>query len=147
MHLFRSYRLDYQGITKCDFNSLQAEYLPEIIDQTVALRLSNEDDTPQQLEHFLLQENLLHRCIRLRSFCLYNVFSHEIMETMSLQLEHLPCFIHLDIIQCCIPTNPEHVLNFINRIWSLPKLLYCNLDIYLQDEMYFITSTVTSSSL
>lgn len=116
MHVFRSYRLDLQDITTRDFNTLHAEYLPERIDQTVALRCSNEDDTRQQLEHVLLQENLLHQCTVLRSFCSYNVFSHEVIEIISLQLKHLPYLIRLDIIQCCILINPEHLLNFFSGI-------------------------------
>ena len=147
LHLFRSYRLNLQGISKHDFNTLCMKYLPKTVDQTIALRLSNDDDTPQQLEYFFLQDNFLHRCTGLRSFCLCNVLSEEIMETISFHLEHLPFLIRLDIIQCCIPTNPEDLLNFINRIWSLPKLLYCNLDIYIQDDMHFMAPTVTSSSL
>jgi len=146
-NLFQAYRLDFRSITKHDFNILCDEYLPQISYQTIALRLSDDDDTPQQTELFLLRDNLFHQFTRLKAFSLYHVFSKEIMETLSFQLENLPTLTHLDIIQCCLPCDRINILNFIDRIWSLPKLVYCNLDIYLQDEGYFVAPTVISSSI
>ncbi len=46
-------RLDFRSITKHDFNIVFEQYVPLIVDRITALRLSNDDETPQQIDHFL----------------------------------------------------------------------------------------------
>jgi len=75
--LFQAYRLNFRSATKHDFDILCDEYLPQIGDQTIALRLSDDDDTPQQIELFLVRDNLLHHFTRWKAFCLYYVFSEK----------------------------------------------------------------------
>lgn len=147
LHTFQAYRIDFRSIIKNDFNILCIEYLPQISDQTISLRLSNDDDTPQQIELFLKQNDVLHQFTRLKAFSLYHVFSEEIMEIICFQLKNLPTLTHLDIIQCCLPNIQMNNSNFLDHIWSLRKLVYCNLDICLRVEEYSLAPTIISSSI
>ena len=98
---FQSYHLDLRSISKNDFDTLCDEYLLQIINEITVLRLSNDDDTPQQVERFLSHDNLLGQFTRLRVFSLYHVRSKTVMNKISFQLKHLSTLTHLNIIQCC----------------------------------------------
>jgi len=144
--LFQAYCLDFRSATKHDFDILCDEYLPQIGDQTITLRLSDDDDTLQEIELFLGRDNLLHHFTRRKAFCLYHVFSEKHMERISSELKHLPVLTHLSMIQCYLPCDQMNFRDFTDGIWNLPKLIYCNLEKYLQIEEYFVAPTVISSS-
>jgi hypothetical protein len=78
---------------------------------------------------------------------LYHVLEEEIMDRIFSQLKHLSTLTYLSIIQCCLPYSQLNISFFFNSIWNLPKLAYCNLDIYLQSEEHFVAPTMISSSL
>ncbi len=78
---------------------------------------------------------------------MYHVLEEEIMDRIFSQLKHLSTLTYLSIIQCCLPYSQLNISFFFNSIWNLPKLAYCNLDIYLQSEEHFVAPTMISSSL
>ena len=67
---FQKFHLDFRLISKTNFNRICQNYLPSIINRIISLRLSNDDDTPQQIELFLSQDYQLRQFIRLQSLSL-----------------------------------------------------------------------------
>lgn len=53
---FRKFHLDLPDLSKTTFHHISQNYIPLIIDRIVSLHLSNDDNTPQQIELFLSQQ-------------------------------------------------------------------------------------------
>ncbi len=49
----RSYCLDFRSIHKRDFRTICEKYAPSIVDRITSICLSDDDDTPQQIRHYL----------------------------------------------------------------------------------------------
>ncbi|CAF3924113.1 unnamed protein product [Rotaria sp. Silwood1] len=49
---FQKYHLDFRLISKTNFNNICQYYLSSITGQIISLHLSNDDDTPQEIELF-----------------------------------------------------------------------------------------------
>jgi hypothetical protein len=145
--LFQAYRLDLRFASKHDFDILCDKYISQIGHQTIALRLSNDDDTPQQIELFLFRDDLLSYFTRLKALSLYNIISEETMSTICLELGNLPTLTHLSIVECALPCYFMGFSVFINCVWYLPKLVYCNLGFNYQGEEHFESPSEISSSI
>ena len=52
-HFQTSQYLDFYSIAKCDFDIVSQEYIPLVANQITALRLSNDDETPHQINYFI----------------------------------------------------------------------------------------------
>jgi hypothetical protein len=57
-------------------------------------------------------------------------------------------FIHIIIFRISFFSNVSADLQLIiDQIWSLPKLIYCHFDLYINEEPTFCLPTIISSSL
>jgi hypothetical protein len=67
---FGTYHLDFRSISKTDFDIVCEQHLPLIADRIVSLCLSDDYDTPQQIDLFLSHLFTLRQLTNLRSLSL-----------------------------------------------------------------------------
>jgi hypothetical protein len=124
---FRVHQLNLQSLSKEDFENISENHLPLIIDQIISLRLSNEE-TPDLPELLLSRGFTLNRFIRLQSLSLYNIHSIDTLNKIIYQCRYLSHFTHLNIMKYYGGELHKNIVDFLNNIWSLTKLTYCNLN-------------------
>ena len=148
LNYFRvSPRLNLQSITKTDFDVACKYFIPYIADKLHGLRLSNNEETPQQIDLFLSYGLTLHKFTNLKSLSLNSMHSEKIINRMMIEWQY-PCDLtHLSITNCQVLNDWNIVYSLINNIWSLPKLTHCQLDIGVIDETYSLVPNITSSSI
>ncbi|CAF3867230.1 unnamed protein product [Rotaria sp. Silwood1] len=143
----RKCRLDFQSITKTDFDIICKNYLPCIIDRIISLRLSDDDNTPQQIGLFLSYNFQLERFINLQTLSLSNIHSSYILDKLITECSHLLSLTHLTLTKCYISMNGNNAHQLYSKIWSLSKLKYCYIDISFAHGSCFPMPTIISTSL
>ena len=146
-HHFQTHGLDFQSVSKYDFDTICREHLPSIIDQITSLRLSDNDDTPQQIDYFFAQYFTLHHFLHIQSLSLCYLQSSETINKIMLECHHLSNLTHLKFDKCSMLDGQVTSISFVNSIWSLSKLNFCYLDINLGGRDRFLAPTIISSSL
>ena len=161
---FRTRRINFQSISKADFELILQDHLKPMTHQITSLCISDGDDTPGQIDQFFSSGFSLSRFENLRSLCLDNIRSPTTMNQIMLDLPSLQLLTHLTIKQCYYPSSTQPNLEeqriFANAIWGLPKLEYCSFKVdykyrqshhfvnrYRRDQSIILNPTVTSSSL
>ena len=124
---FQLYHLDFQSISKRNFDLICHEQLPFILDQTISLRLSDDDETPTLSNIFLSFGFTLDQFTRLKSLTLNRIYSFDIINHIIIQCRSLSCLTHLTILKCPLHTRGQNIPSLFNHIWNLPKLMDCNL--------------------
>ena len=81
---FQSFGFDCQSTTWHDFDVICRQYLPHLGGRLTALRLSDNDETPQQIESFFASGLTLGQFVRLRSLSLCDLCSTEILNRILL---------------------------------------------------------------
>ena len=144
---FRSYCLDFRSLTRTDLHILHDRYLPLISERTIALNVSNDDETSYQLPLMDIEEQIFSRLHHLESLTLSNIFDLNVIQTIGNHLEGLPRLLRLRLVKCIFPSDAIDMLDFINRIWSLPNLIHCALDICIDNDGQFLAPTSVCASM
>ena len=145
--LFAQYRLvhlDFRSIYRQDFNLICQHYLPFVIDRTVSLHLSDSDDTPEQIYHFLSFIPSFDPFIQLQSLSLSNVQDRYIINPI---LRSLHSLVHINLSIYSANIDSTYAVQLIDTIWSLPNLLSCQLQNIIPHETFLSAPTIISSSL
>jgi len=140
-------QFNLHSITKSDFDIACKYLIPLVADNIYSLRLSNDDNTPQQIDLFLSYDLTLYKFTHLQSLSLNNMHSEQIINRMMIEWQYPIHLTHLNITHCQVLNDWNIVYSLINNIWSLPKLTHCQLDINVIDEDYILLPTVISSTL
>jgi hypothetical protein len=147
-HFIRaSRRIDCRSMSKGQLDFVCQKHLPSIAHRIISLSLSDDDETPQQIDRFLSHGLKLDQFIHLRSLSFYHFRSEEIMKNIMISWCHLHHLTHLKFSECYFRYKANDVLHMVNSIWSLSKLTHCHLDITFRWRPSFVAPTVTSSSL
>ncbi|CAF2115131.1 unnamed protein product [Rotaria magnacalcarata] len=144
---FQNHGLDFQSIPKNDFNTICQQNLPLIADHITALRLSDDDDTPEEIDIFLSNPRAFHRFTQLKSLSLYHISSIETLKKLVKHFAHLQHLTHFDLIDCHVVFQHKTSRYLINRIWRLPKLTHCHLDLHFQYNSDFTIPNIRSKSI
>ncbi|CAF3655899.1 unnamed protein product [Rotaria sp. Silwood1] len=144
---FQTYHLDFRSISKHNFSIVCQQYLPTIIDQVIALHLSNNNETPNLLQLFLSYGFTLNRFNHLQMLSLYHMDSLSLLNEILLQCRCLSYFIHLNLINCNFDQKETEILYLINNIWSLSTLTHCNLDNIFVSKLLFASMPIISQSI
>ncbi|CAF3150270.1 unnamed protein product [Rotaria sp. Silwood2] len=139
--------LNFQSITKTDFDIICKNYLPFIVNRIISLRLSDDDNTPQQIGLFLSYNFQIQHFINLKTISLSNIHSSYILDKLINECSHILSLTRLTLIKCYISMNRTSANRLYSQIWSLSKLNYCYIDINFAHGNYFPMPTVTSTSL
>lgn len=121
-HRWKKYRLNFQTMNKKDMDLICRRALPNIIDRIVALHLSDDDDTPYQIERFFSYRFSLRQMTHLTRLSLYQLRSSYVLNDILAQLSRLRHLISLKIDQ--IHFGMEETDQFTRIIWSLPNLTH-----------------------
>ena len=143
---FQTFPLDFRSISRNDLHLICQDYLPHRTDHIQSLILSNNDDTPNAIELFFENIQTLRSFQSLRSLTICDLCSDELMMRITDEWEYLPNLTHLKLAGCYLQFDSIRSQRLIDRIWSLPKLIYCYLNIHC-DESCLLNPTVMSSSL
>jgi hypothetical protein len=129
---FHGHNLDFQSISKQEFDECIREYLPLIITQIKSLYLSNNNnEIPEQIEEFFSHHNIsLQNFSHLKSLSISYLHSESLMFKIIDELSHLPLLTHLRFVACRFRFNQEDTQYILNRIFNQPKLTYCHLGIH-----------------
>jgi hypothetical protein len=141
---FRTYRLDFRAASKQDVDIVCQVNLPLITNRIISIGLSDDDETPQQIQLFRSSGWHLNRFSHLRSLSLDHIRSGEIISEILLESPEL---IRLSLTGCYFGCKQDDILHLINSIWSLPKLIYCYLNIDLKHGFNIPTPTNFSLSM
>ena len=143
----QKFYLDLRLMSKTNFHRIFDNYLPSIIDRIISLRLSNDDETPRQIELFLSQDYQLRQFIHLQFISLSHLQYQQTLDRIMIECSYLPSLTHLTITDSFIPMSANDAERFFNNIWSRPKLTYFYLDINFAGNNYFPNSSVVYTSL
>ena len=124
---FRNHSFDLQCISKNDFDEICRENIPFILDHITSLNLS-QDETPHLVEFLLSYGFTLDRFVCLQSLSLHGINSLDLLIKIVFECYDLPHFTHLNIINCDIQEEQQRISRLLNKIWSISKLIYCNLN-------------------
>ncbi|CAF2767887.1 unnamed protein product [Rotaria sp. Silwood2] len=144
---FRTHGLDLRTISKHDFNTLCQQNLPWIAKHITKLRLSDDDDTPNQINLFLSQSFTFRQFVQLKILSLYHISSSEIIQKVVCQLRYLPLLTHFDLINCRLTFHQKILHDILNRIWLLLQLSHVHLDLIFANANEFTTPTIRSKSI
>ena len=139
--------LDFRSTSKRDFEITAEKHIPIIFDRVTSLCLSNDVDTPQQVEYFLGQYMPLHTFINLRSLSLYHIHSYKLLQSISEEWRLFPNLTHLNVIKCLASCDPRQCQQLVDSIWCLSKLICCHLGVNLWHGFHVPKLPVPSSSL
>jgi hypothetical protein len=140
----RWFRFDFRSIYREDFNFICQEYFPSIIDRIISLHLTDNDDTPEQLNLFLSFIPSCEQFTQLQSLSLSNLRNTFIVNQILISLDNLT---NLNLSACILNTNLNYNRLLIDTIWNLPKLISCQLDQMLPFEVFLLAPTIQSLSL
>jgi hypothetical protein len=145
---FRQFHLDFRLLSKTNFDQICQNYVPSVIDRILSLHLSNDDDTPQQIEFFLSRTDCqLRQFIHLQSISISCLQSQQTIDQIMVECSYLPCLTRLTFLQSAMDTKAIEIERIYNNIWSLSKLEYYYSNIYRNHWMYCPNLTVVSASL
>lgn len=137
----------FHSVSKKIFNTTCIEYLPVNKHRITSLQLSNNDQSPQQMECFFDYGFHLRDFPRLQSLELHYIYGNHRLTQITYELSQLHSLTKLNWYECFLPTNPNYQLKFMNQLWSLPKLSELNLHIEPEYKYSFVAPTIISFSI
>ena len=111
------------------------------------MRLSDDDETPQQTIRFLSHGFHLYQFENLQALTLSNLHSSYILDKFLTECSRLPFLTHLRLLQCHLSISRTRANRLYDQIWNLPQLTHCYLDIHFFNQNYFPRPTSISFSL
>jgi hypothetical protein len=145
---FQTFYLDFRLLSKTNFNYVCQNYVPSVIDRIISLQLSNDDDTPQQIELFLSRDDYqLRQFTHLQSISFSHFRSRELFDQIMTECSYLPSLANLSFNHGHIVMKESETQRFYNHIWSLSKVKYCCLNINFAKKNYFPNPTIVSNSI
>jgi hypothetical protein len=143
-------RLIHEYFRSCDFDTICQQHLKQMANRITSLCLSDDDDTPGQIDQFFAHGFTFDQFTNIRSEIMMN--------KIIIDLTNLSNLTHLTSRQCYFSMKEN--ISFINNIWSLPKLVYFCVKIeykyrqshhfvdkYRRDNGIFIHPTIISSTI
>jgi hypothetical protein len=143
------YRVDIRSISKQDFDFVCECYLPSIIDRICSIYLSDDDQTPDQINCFLSYNLTLHQFTNLQSLSVSYLHSDVVMCKLLTEFRHLHNLIRLSFTKCEFKHDIKTTFELVRNIYTIPKLIYYYFDIRFdeQRENYHMNLSNISTSL
>jgi hypothetical protein len=97
---FQLYHLDFRLLTKYNFKIICEPYLPVILDQIIALHLTNNDETMNMSKLLYTRGFTLDEFKHLQYISFYRTRSCNLLNQLICECLFLPQSTHLNIIEC-----------------------------------------------
>ena len=143
-HYFQSNALDFRSSTKRDFDFICRTILSRLAPRITAIHLSNDDDTPDQVNRFVSYGFHFRQFSHLQSLSLYYIRSIDLTNRL---LSQCPRLTSLRLSKCAIDDGCATADDTIEHIWSLSELQFCHLDLSLLNDARIPVPNRISSSL
>ena len=148
VHCQLSGYLNLQLISQTTFRIICQDYLPHILAQISSIHLSDDDETPGQIDVFLSYGFQLSHLTHLKFLTLTYISSESILTAMITSLHQLVHLTHLKIRQCSIDHNSLNNNRLFDQLWSLNNLTHFDFQRHKQLwKPFFIAPNVSSSSI
>jgi hypothetical protein len=135
-------RLDLRFMSLSDSNIFFQSELSRIVNQINSITVSNDDETPLQIEFFRSDNFRFRQFINLQSLSLYHIHSQKVMMEIALEWDYLPHLTEINLTDCCFSPY-DHVFN---KIWNMPKLIQCKLSTRsCKNGQWLLPSEISSS--
>ena len=144
---FQTHSLNFQSTSKYHFDLICQKYLPSVTDQILSLRLSDDNDTPEQIDLFFSYGLSFQRFSNLQSLSIYRIYSLNSLQRIIDELPYLPHLIRLKITRHTIVYNEIYDIGIIESIGRLPNLISCHLDIINDTDRCILIPPIISLSL
>ncbi|CAF1659236.1 unnamed protein product, partial [Rotaria magnacalcarata] len=113
---FQTHGLDFRTISNNDFDTICQRHLMSTINRIFALRLSDQDDTSEQITRFYAYDFTPCNLAHLRSLSFFHNHSESNIHKLLLNLHDLSQLTHLTFEQCSISRDRSYFLMFVNNI-------------------------------
>ncbi|CAF0744033.1 unnamed protein product [Adineta ricciae] len=146
IHHLQSYNVNFSSASLSDLKFIGHKSLPILAKYVKSLTLSNGDNTPHQV-YTLFHENALtlRQFHQLQRLSLCDVCSNDTMEEMMVEWSYLPNLTHLTLAGCYLKFDRMTGQRLIDTIWSLPKLVYCYLNIDLGHDNTVVPTAISTT--
>jgi hypothetical protein len=125
----RHYHFDFQSISQRSFAHIFGQHISIVDDRIVVLRISDDDETPGLIEHFLRRRLSLASFSNLRSLTFTHIPSYECLREVIDRCHTVPNLTELRLEQCRMGLDIDQYESITRDIYSLPRLVHCHLDI------------------
>ncbi|CAF1089032.1 unnamed protein product [Adineta steineri] len=144
---YQTHTLNLQSISKYYFDLICQKYIPSITNRINSLQLSDDDDTPQQIDLFFSYGLSFRHFSHLKSLSIYRFCSLHLLERLMNEILYLHHLTYLKIIRYIIKYTEIYDIGIISLIERLSKLTYCYFDITHDNDGFYQTSSIISTSL
>lgn len=144
---FQTHVLNLKSISKYDFDLICQNYLPLLSNRIISLQLSDDDDTPQQIDSFFSYGLSFNQFSSLQSLTIYHIYSLNSLKKLINELTYLSHLRYLKITRHTILFNEFYDIGIIDSISRFQELVHCYLDITNDNDFCFPTSSIISWSL
>jgi len=134
-------------VPKRNFDMICQQHLPFIADRVYTLRLSDYEETPEQINLFFSYIPSFIQFIQLRSLTINIIQSYPTLIKIINECQYLYNLTHLTLGSHDLRNYQFDFQLIIDNIWSLPKLRYFHFDVLVLEEQNFCTPTKVSSTL
>ncbi|CAF1458291.1 unnamed protein product [Rotaria sordida] len=144
------YHFNFRSISKHEFDIIFQQHFPFIADRIITIYLSNNSNTPQEINLFLSYINSFQQLRQLRSLYLGYIDSQMILVNIINQCQYLNNLIDLDFDYRRSTGDNECSADLkliVNTIWNLPKLRHCAFTYSYGEYWDFRMPRIISSSL
>jgi len=146
---YHSYRFKFNSISKHNFDIICSQHLPFIADRIISLSLSDDENTPGQINLLRSYIPSFTQFIRLRSLSIFHLHSYHTLMKIVDECHYL---IHLNYLNFYSYSSRFQFdqLDFqsiVNNIWNFPQLIHLNADISIGGNNFFSVPTTISTSL
>ncbi|CAF0909115.1 unnamed protein product [Adineta steineri] len=143
---FQSYHFDFRSISKQKFHLICQQHLPYIIEQVKSLYLSNDDETPNLPEIFYSYNFTLNKFSYLQYLSIDSIHCLSTLNRITFECRTIPYLTHLYLIKCDFKDQMKFS-HLIENIWSLSKLILCQIDHRFPYELKFTNNSIISSTI
>ncbi|CAF3937713.1 unnamed protein product [Rotaria sp. Silwood1] len=133
---FRNYCFNFKTMSKHNFKIYQ-HHLSFIADRVTSLSLIDSIEAPEQMNLFFSYTSPVNQFISLQSFAVTSFHSHRTLMKIIDQCHYLSNLTHLHFHFYVVPENKEIFQSIVDNIWSLPKLIQCNIHLCTKTKTFF----------
>ena len=139
---YRKSGLDFEGISRSNFENICKRYLPQLVDQIPSIRLNNEETTPGQIDQFYRHGFRLDQFIYLKCLSVNHLRSEELSCKLMFEIHKLPNLMNLTYKPFYLSLIFPGGQYLLNCIWELKKLQHCCLAFQSNNFQYFPLPTI-----